>query len=136
MIYKRKDIDISEKEVPKEFNKFFTGIAFELSKSLPQNPPPPDLPMIGHSLYLDRTTNKDVLRIIEALGIKHSSRVDNISNMLVKKIGKTVAPFLADLINRSFCQGLFPKELSKAKVIPLHKSGSRLDTNTYRPISL
>ena len=33
-------------------------------------------------------------------------------------------------------QGVFPSDLKQAKVIPLHKGGSRLDENNYRPISL
>ena len=31
---------------------------------------------------------------------------------------------------------MFPDDLKKAKVIPLHKDGSNLDENNYRPISL
>ena len=33
-------------------------------------------------------------------------------------------------------KGEFPIELKKGKVIPMHKSGSKLDENNYRPISL
>ena len=40
------------------------------------------------------------------------------------------------LINFSFDKGIFPKELAQAKVLPLHKEGSKPDRNNYRSISL
>ena len=40
------------------------------------------------------------------------------------------------LINFSFDKGIFPKELARARVLPLHKEGSKLDQNNYRSISL
>ena len=44
--------------------------------------------------------------------------------------------YITFLIILSFNRGEFPQELKKAKVFPLHKSGSKLDENNYRPISL
>ena len=43
---------------------------------------------------------------------------------------------LTDLINISFETGSFPDKIKIAIVIPVHKSGSKLDVNNYRPISL
>ena len=40
------------------------------------------------------------------------------------------------LINLSFSTGIFPNNLKTAKVIPIHKKGSKLDCTNYRPISL
>ena len=36
----------------------------------------------------------------------------------------------------SFTTGVFPTILKIAKVLPLHKGGSTLDPNNFRPISL
>ena len=44
--------------------------------------------------------------------------------------------FLKHLINISFAAGIFPEILKDAKVLPLHKGGSKLEENNYRPISL
>ena len=40
------------------------------------------------------------------------------------------------MISASLSQGIFPEELKVAKVIPLHKGGSRSEASNYRPISL
>ena len=43
---------------------------------------------------------------------------------------------LADVINCSFQQGIFPNSLKMARVVPIHKGGSRTEVSNYRPISL
>ena len=48
-----------------------------------------------------------------------------------------ISPVLAKLINQSFEEGIFPSCLKTARVIliPIHKAGSKLKVNNYRPIS-
>ena len=36
----------------------------------------------------------------------------------------------------SIISGLFPKELKKAKVIPIHKKNSKVEPGNYRPVSI
>ena len=67
---------------------------------------------------------------------KSSSRLDNLSIILIKISSDITAPFLCELINMSFREGVFPKIFAEAKVIPLHKEGDKTDENIYRPISL
>ena len=43
---------------------------------------------------------------------------------------------LSRLINCSFVTGTFPTNLKVARIIPVHKQGSKLSVNNYRPISL
>ena len=51
----------------------------------------------------------------------------------MKLLKKEFSKPLSDL---SFSQGIFPKLLKIANVIPIHKKDNRLDCNNYRPISL
>ena len=48
----------------------------------------------------------------------------------------TLKNALAKVITKSFEQGIFPTALKLARVVPIHKGGSRSDVSNYRPISL
>ena len=87
-------------------------------------------------MYLYKTTAREVGDILTNLDNKSSSGVDDISNILIKLSSDVINPYLVFLINFSFDKGIFPKELARARVLPLHKEGSKLDQNNYRPISL
>ena len=57
----------------------------------------------------------------------------------IKKAKNTASKFsevIADIINTSICEGVFPSQLKSAKVVPVHKGGSKVDIENYRPISL
>ena len=43
---------------------------------------------------------------------------------------------LTHIINMSIISGLFPKELKKNKVIPIHKKNSKVEPGNYRPVSI
>ena len=90
---------------------------------------------VNHSMYLKPITVDEVREIIDHLDNKYSSGDDDISNVIVKLSSSITIPYLTQ-INKSFAESKFPDELKKAKVIPLHKDGSKLDENNYRPISL
>ena len=98
--------------------------------------PLPKMDEVNHSMYLKPITVDEVREIIDKLDSKFSSGVDDISNVIVKLSSNVTIPYLTQIINKSFEEGIFPDDLKKAKVIPLHKDGSKLDENNYRPISL
>ena len=91
---------------------------------------------VNHSMYLKPITVDEVREIIDNLDSKFSSGVDDISNVIVKLSSNVTIPYLTQITNKSFEEGIFPDDLKKAKVIPLHKDGSKLDENNYRQISL
>ena len=91
---------------------------------------------VTHSIELPDTNIPEIIRLILNLDEKKSSGYDLISNRVLKASCHTIAPFLAILFNKCILDGIFPKCFKVAKVIPLFKSGDRLDLNNYRPISL
>ena len=67
---------------------------------------------------------------------KSSSGEDFVNNHLVKMSTPVTIEYITFLKYLSLHRGELPQELKKAKVFPLQKSGSKLDDNNYRPISL
>ena len=51
-------------------------------------------------------------------------------------LSKQISILLSDLTNSSLTTGTFPTKLKVSKVNPLHKKGSNLDSDNYRPVSL
>ena len=74
----------------------------------------------------------EVVRIINSL--------NNSSCCIPAKLTKRVLNYyikpLTFLKSQYFHNGIFPDELKLAKVIPIYKSGSTMELNNYRPISV
>jgi hypothetical protein len=59
---------------------------------------------------------------------------DGIPQNLLKDVYEAMPVTILNIINRFAAKGL-PSQLKEARVIPLHKKGSRTDVSNYRPIS-
>ena len=127
--------DSSSADIAEQFNTFFTHVGPKLKEKI-KHVPLPEMNKVNHSMYLKPITIDEVREIIENLDNKFSSGDDDISNVIVMLSSNITIPYLTQVINKSFEEGMFPDDLEKAKVIPLHKDGSKLDENNYRPISL
>lgn len=66
-----------------------------------------------------------------------TSAADPMPTSVLKRVADIVAPFLADLFNRSLAEGTFPSSYKEAFVTPIiKKSGLDVtDVTSYRPIS-
>ena len=56
--------------------------------------------------------------------------------MLLKQLVSVIKLPICIIFNRSLETGIFQKLMKNAKVVPLHKSSDRNDSDNYRPISL
>jgi len=61
---------------------------------------------------------------------------DNIPVKIFKSILPIIVEPLTHIVNQSLTTGIVPKICKKACVTPIHKSGDKLDSNNYRPISI
>ena len=61
---------------------------------------------------------------------------DGISAKILKSSINYLLNPLVHVINLSLTQGIFPKELKTAKVLPLYKSQDKMSVTNYRPISI
>ena len=127
-------------EISDKFNEYFSNIASDLkSKICGQedfrsyeaflNDPVP------LSIFLRPADNVEISGIIKKL--KNKSTQDTKISAL--KLAGEDAKFiltLAQTVTLSLEEGVFPQSLKIARVVPIHKSGSKTDVSNYRPISL
>ena len=77
-----------------------------------------------------------VLNAIKQLNNGKAPGPDKISTMLIKDAADFIWKPLTVIFNSSLKYGAFPNIWKLAKVKPIFKSGSRMDGNNYRPISV
>ena len=85
------------------------------------------------SMKIEDSSPSEIIEIVK--GLKNKSTSD-MSVIPLKKVSNVLAPVISCLVSTSLHQGIFPQKLKIAKVIPLHKGGSRAEVSNYRPISL
>lgn len=124
-------------DVANDFNEHFLKAGQTLSTSNVDNNEylqylcnPPNF-----SLYLTPVSNSEIEHYIKNLKLS-APGYDDFSAKLLKCSSGTIAIIFKHIINLSFRKGVFPDKLKLAKVIPVHKSGSKEDINNYRPISI
>ena len=134
----------SPKAIAECFNDYFSNIAGNLKLS---SRPNQELSSnqdsyqkflrdpVGRSIYLDKVSPSEVYKTIQSFKNK-STRDTKIEALKIANSSRIFTSSLASIVNKSFQEGLFPKQLKTAKVIPIHKEGSKSDVNNYRPISL
>ncbi|PZC85558.1 hypothetical protein B5X24_HaOG216666 [Helicoverpa armigera] len=61
---------------------------------------------------------------------------DGIPSIFLKNTCDTLCVPLFLLFNKCITNGVFPEIWKRANIVPVHKSGSKNDVSTYRPISL
>ena len=81
-------------------------------------------------------TNMDVEKIIKSIKRSKATGIDDLPPGLVTDAAYVLSVPLSHIINLSLDTGQFPQEWKAAKIIPLHKSGSKTNFDNYRRISV
>ena len=123
--------------ISEKFNEYFASIGPNLAANIPQTNTNPlsCLTASPNSFMFFECTGNEVLKVINSLKNKRKG-LDEIPISIYKKIGDLIACQISDLINSSMSTGTFPSSLKVARVVPIHKSGSKRDLNNFRPISI
>ena len=126
------------KVIANNFNRFYINIGPTTSKNCPVTDIRPYSFIeneVNQSIYLEKTTNKELVKIIGDL--KNSSHgPDDIRTDVFKETFDLYITPLVHVINLSLAKGYFPNELKIARVMPIFKSGDPLEIKNYRPISV
>ena len=134
-----KNIITNQQKVASMFNKFYTSVADSLVSKLGNcdnkfqdflnNPN-------AHSMFLKETDRHEIFDILKNLDSNKATDIFGISPKFLHITAESLSPFLSYIFNLSFKSGVFPDNMNIAKVIPIFKSGSKLEVSNHRPISL
>lgn len=139
LIFDGKFVDGNE-EVANFFGEYFSKIGESISENPYDenneiNETFSDERGVGLEMSADETNVEELKQII---GLVKSSSPgnDGINLKAFKHVMVYLLPCIVYLINLSLKKGEFPTRLKEAKVIPLHKGGSKTDPSNWRPISI
>ena len=82
------------------------------------------------------TSTKEVENIIKSLKPKDAKGYDEIPTKVLKWCALYISSPLTHILNKSIHKGTFPSRLKYSTIIPIYKSGDKLDMSNFRPISL
>lgn len=122
----------NKKEMANCINNFFinrheTNIGMSIPNGINYN--------ITHQFEMNDCTNEEIHNIIDNLNFKASNGYDNVSARFIRKYKDELTEPLVKFINESFATGIFPEELKMGCVIPIYKSGSKVECQNYRAIT-
>ena len=127
--------------IANEFANYFAKIGKEYSNKMPNpkknlNDYLSKINTNNKSIFITPVTKIEVEKYINNLRPKKSSGLDKIDNNLIKELRDLISEPLSIIFSTSLTEGIFPEKMKLSKVIPLHKSKSKEETNNYRPVSL
>jgi Notch-like protein len=88
------------------------------------------------NIIFDRTTTKEIEKIIKPLKSKDSYGYDEIPIKIVKISSPFISASLNSICNRSILSGSFPTHLKYSVIKQILKKGDTKAIKNYRPISL
>ena len=129
------------KSILNSFNKFLCTIGKNLADDIPQSDTIQHfsnyLPnRVFDSIFLKSPSTTEISNVILSLNTNKAVGHDDISAYFLKVASTIIAPYLQCFFEFSFINGIFPKNCSLAKIIPLHKKGNKTNPSNYRPISI
>ena len=119
------------------FNNFFTNIASNLLHNFSPNTEYNFLNMIQpvyNSCFLFPTNITEIFNVLSGLPNKGNSVYD-IKPKLLLHVSNIILPILVYIYNLCIDCAIYPDRLKVARVVPIFKSGCKLDAANYRPIS-
>jgi hypothetical protein len=85
---------------------------------------------------LHSVNESKIFRLLNNLSNSISTESNKIPTKILKYSASVITPALTNLFNSSIKMGIFPSEWKIARVVPLHKKGTRTVLDKYRPISI
>ena len=148
-LVENENIITDHKEVAQTFNQFFINVVPNLNIKIPNyNKTVTDgiTDEVAIKKYETHPTKQcfsfthvseeDVLSIVKSLDPAKSTTNKNIPIKILKSNIEVCIKELTSIFNNMIATSIFPNNLKKADVTPVHKKGDRTMTSNYRPVSV
>lgn len=90
----------------------------------------------SEALCFKHTDHSKTDKIIQSLPSSRAKDYWGLDSPLVKKHREILTSAITQIMNKSIDESVFPSVFKTAAIIPIHKSGSKNETNNFRPISI
>ena len=85
----------------------------------------------GSSIYFNPPSPTEIFNVINARGSKKAVDCDDIPLEFIYFSADAIAQYLHYYFNFAFSFGVFPDSSKIPKVVPIHKSGNKLEISNY-----
>lgn len=127
----------NDKEMADYCNVYFANVGLEMADKIV---PPVIESEVGYdnisSMFLKPVTQGEIIKHIHSLKNNSSPGIDGISAEVIKDSHLYILNPLAHIINLIFKTGIVPSCFKNTIITPIHKAGSKMSINNYRPINL
>ena len=136
----KNEIATSPTEIFNIFNKHFSYIGEKLAAKLPNSSKHFSYYLntnnYRNSFFFKPVTSSEVESEINSMPCGKTNSLYSCPMCILKCIKENILWPLAEIMNLSIQNGVFPSKLKHAKVIPVYKDDDETDPGNYRPISL
>ena len=127
------------KSIANAFNNFFANIGNNLATSMPSVEATPMDSMSNqqlNSIFLNPITSEEIILEINKLNSSKAVGPFSIPINILKLTKDIISKPLEIIFNSSLLNSIVPDSFKIARIIPIHKKGSTMSLDNYRPISL
>jgi len=81
-------------------------------------------------------STQEIEKIIKSLKSKTAYGYDGVSTRILKWSAPYISAPLTYIFNKALEKGVYPTRLKYSTIVPIYKTGDRLNMSNFRPISL
>ena len=132
-------LNTNNKKIADEFNNFFGTIAQKIDQKTQKSNKHFSNYLKNKnlsSLLLQPVSEKEIMSIIGNISTRKVVGPNSIPNLILREFKDKLKTPITIIVNISFLTGTFPKQCKTIDITPIFKKGNKLDSSSYRSISL
>ena len=90
----------------------------------------------GNGFDFTNISDEDINRELNKLNVKKAATFKSIPAKILKSNSDICSPYIKNTLNLSFINGIFPKALKVADILPIFKANDATLKKNYRPVSI